>query len=494
MKKFKEPTASRYQVSFLPPTLDDAVPRDSVVRILSDTIDKMDCSVLEAAVTGGGAPAYHPQMLFKLVVFAYLEGIRSSRRIAERCTRDIHYMFLTEMAYPDFRTICRFRRRNEAAIKVMFRNTVLLCAESGLVLLEQVAVDGTKIEANVSSKETYSKKRVEEAIAYTDACIEAILQDAEAQDAKSERDEPKQLSLSLPLPVQKKEAIIAKLKRRKERALAAKKRMSEGAGNASGATDPQSRVMKMQHGGNRPAYNAQAAVDGANQIIVAAEVTQDTTDGQQMKAMVAQVIENTGCRPGCVTADCGYLTPETLLSLDAADVTAVIAQRDDQKIKAEYVYDADADVMRLPARPASTDFPVERAELVLGFHGIRQRDGKKFRVYRNRTTGKELWVSLMPEKEMPLRNELLARMASEEGKATYSLRQQTVEPVFGHMKSVLNLRRFLLRGLPGASIEYHLACVAHNLKKCIRAEADCLRKRLAVGGQAAASPPRMAMI
>lgn len=492
MKKFKEPASSRYQISFLPPTLDEAVPQNALVRIISDTVDKLDCSELEAKYKGGGAPSYPPKMLLKILILAYVEGIRSSRLIEQRCQRDIYYMFLTERMFPDYRTICRFRRANEAAIKTLFCQTVILCQTAGLILLQHVAIDGTKIEANVSSKETYNRKRVEEAITYTTACIEAILQDADAQDTK---EDAQQKDWKEPPPPSAatltgdKQALVAKLQRRKARAEEAKKRMAEGLGSAAGATDLDSRLMKTAHSGNRPAYNAQAAVDDANQIIVAAFITQECTDGQQMPAVIAEIIQNTGCKPGCATADCGYLTVETLHGIEAAGVTGYIAEREEQKIKAEYVYDAEADTLTIPLtipaplspQPAAKkgtakeDVPGPKTVMgVLHFHGLRTKKGKTFRVYRHAETKRETWLSLDPKAEMELRKSMHTRMTSSEGKAIYSQRQQTVEPVFGHMKTVLNLKRFLLRGLAGARIEYLLACAVHNLKKYARAQIQAM--------------------
>ena len=501
MKRFKEPVASRYQLALLPLTVDDFVPAHARSRVIADLLDAMDCTALENTYRGGGAPAYHPRTLLKILVFAYSEGIRSSRNIAVCCTRDLHYLFLAEMSRPDHRTLCTFRRKNGDAIAQLFRDTVLACKTSGLVLLEHVAVDGTKIEADVSSKETYNRGRVEDAIAYTEACIAAILGDAEAQDARDDQprlsldaptlvDTPASVDtpalvdtvalldtaapLDTPAPAAAPEpptpavsspetaALVRKLSRRKERARAARERLCETGGKAQGATDLESRVMKTP-AGNRPAYNAQAAVDGANQIIVAAFVTQSCTDGQQMAAMLPHIVANTGAQPGCVTADCGYNTLETLYALEEAGVLGYLAEREDQKRKALYVHDAQTDVLRLPAT-------ADTAELTLRFHGHRTKEGKRFRVYRHAATGKETWVSEDPERELSLRGSMHERMTSASGKAIYRLRQQVVEPVFGHLKTVLRLRRFLLRGLAGARIEYLLACAAHNLKKYAHAQ------------------------
>jgi transposase len=462
MKLFREDPCGIHQLSFLPPVLDDVVPAGALVRILSDTLDRIDCSVLLTAYQGGGAPSYPPVMLLKVLLLAYLEGVRSSRRIAERCVRDTHYMWLAHMNKPDFHTICRFRRRHEKAIKDLFRQSVELCQEEGLVLLEHIAVDGTKLEANVSSKETYNKDRADKASTYTQQCIDAILKEAEAQDAADER---KEASETIPPTgdggAKNKKRLVKKLNRRKARAEAAKEQMEKTGNNAACATDLEARVMNTG-GLNRPAYNAQAAVDSANQVIVAAHISQQVNDSQHLKPVLENVIELTGSKPTRVTADCGFHSLQALMYLEETGIDGYVAEKKAHKSMAEFIYDVEHDVLRKPATDTTQ-------EIVMRYHATREKSGVKFRVYRDRTTGKETWLTEDVEQEMDLRRAMHATMSSPEGKAIYSLRQQIVEPTFGHLKGVINLRRLSLRGLSGATIEFLLACSAHNIKKVISA-------------------------
>jgi transposase len=477
MKRFKDPPGNRHQICFLPPVLDDVVPQDAFVRRLSDIMDGLDVGVLMANYPGGGAPSYDPRMLLKLLLFAYSEGVRSSRRIAERCQRDTYYMFLTLMSQPDFHTICRFRRRNEAAIRQLMQQTVVLCMEAGLVLLEHVAVDGTKLTADVSSKETYNEKRVQTAIEYSQACIDAILKEAEAEDAADERQSGGNDDNEPPgeQSNHKKSAVVEKLERRKARAELAQQAMLKNHEKTVCATDLEARVMNT-NGLNRPAYNAQAAVDGANHIIVAAVITRDVVDMQQIPSVVAHVVENTGIMPSVVTADSGYSSFETLDYLDRMGIDGHVAERKHQKVRAEYTYDAKNDVFHRITEDGE--------EIVMRFHRVRTDDGKSYRIYRHtqadkeqlsndpsdkKKADKEMWLREDVERDVALRQAMHAKLTSPQGKATYSLRQQTAEPVFGHIKTVMNMRRLLLRKMSGAAIEFLLACSAHNLMKLVSA-------------------------
>ena len=142
MKVFREAIQPRNQLLLIPTTLDAALPATAPVRIFHEIVQSLDHGKLLATYAGGGAPAYHPVLLF-----AYNEGVRSSRQIARMLTYDVRFMYLAEGQRPDFRTISDFRRRHEAALVSLFEAVVRLAIEIGLVVLEHVAVDGTKLEA-----------------------------------------------------------------------------------------------------------------------------------------------------------------------------------------------------------------------------------------------------------------------------------------------------------------------------------------------------------
>ena len=449
MKLFREPESFRPQLFLSALCVDDFVGPDCVARIVDRVVNSLDLSAILSRYRGGGAPAYHPRMLLKLMIMAYSQGVRGSRRIAALCERDLWCMFLCEMQKPDFRTIARFRRDNLAAFKDLFRHTVRSCQEEGLVLLEHVAVDGTKIEADVSGKRTYTKKRAEQDAADAQVAIDRILAEAEAADQEDE--------LNDQASVTDNSRALKHLQQRKEHAEAALKEIQETGRSTIATTDLDSRVMKTGSG-NRPAYNAQAAVDDAHGVIVAVAITQDVTDGAQLPQIVPEITRNTGRKPAHVTADTGFNTPETLEAMDEQGIDAYIAQYSKRPSREGFEYDLGKDEI------TRTD-PTTGDTLVLKFYRMRTHTNKTYRVYRDAKNGKDMYFTLRPDKELEREARMRAKLQTAAGKAIYKKRQQTVEPVFGHLKTALGLRRLVLRGKTGANIEFLLACSAHNILK-----------------------------
>ena len=156
MKVFRDAPAAPGQMFLLPMCVDEFVGPLDPARILSRVVDELDLTPLRTAYTGGGRPAYDPSILLKVLLFGYSEGIRSSRKLDKALGYDLRFMFLAQMSRPDFHTLARFRRQHAEAIAALFVQTVGLAQKRGLVLLEHVAVDGTKIEADVSGKRTFS--------------------------------------------------------------------------------------------------------------------------------------------------------------------------------------------------------------------------------------------------------------------------------------------------------------------------------------------------
>lgn len=425
MKIFKDPKVARNQMILLPPCVDDFVAPDDPVRALDEIINEMDMSELVSHYRGGGAPAYAPVMMIKIIVFGYCQGIRSSRKLDAALGQDLRFMYLTGMSRPDFRTIARFRCENQEALKKAFEETVRIALKMELVLLEHVSIDGTKLEANVSLNQTYKTERLEKALKNVDARIAEILEEAERIDA----DEDKLYGGARGDEMPKK---LTDAHRRKELLQNAKKQLEETGRKSIGATDPESRVMKTGSG-NRPAYNAQAVVDKEHQIIVAAKVTQDEYDNHQFPGMMQEVEHITGKKPECVTADGGYFSEETLKYIDDNNINAYIPDNQGDRCgKNGFEYDVESD-----------EYVCCCGER-LRFSCVWQQNGRIYRVYRRscgkcamresccgaNSRSKELWLRVNCE----LQEKMSAKMQTDEAKLIYNLRKEIVEPVFGDIK------------------------------------------------------------
>ena len=163
MKLFKDYDQSK--TFLLPPSLSEFVPEDHEARIISEVVDSLDLLPLFAKYEGGGAPAYHPAMMFKVLIYAYSQGLYSSRSIVRQLQTNTAFMYLSGMQQPDFRTICLFRSEHADVLPDLLVEVIRLCAELGMVGLGHISFDGTKLKASASVKQTRDRKGLEKEIA-----------------------------------------------------------------------------------------------------------------------------------------------------------------------------------------------------------------------------------------------------------------------------------------------------------------------------------------
>lgn len=454
MKTFKPYTPD--QLLLLPPALADWLPEGHLALFLSDVVDHaLDLAPLLATYETGdgrGQPPYHPALMVKLLVYAYCTGKPSSRQI-ERATYDeVPYRVLAANQHPDHDTLAAFRQQHLQVLASLFTQVLALCQRAGLVKLGHVALDGTKVLANASKHKAMSYGRMPEAERKLDQEIAALLAEAQRVDAAEDaRDGKGRRGDELPAELARRESRLAKIRAAKAdleaeaRAAAAeaaavaqakqaeRERQTETTGRkpkgrpprvpdptqAAPApkaqrnfTDPDSRIMK--DGATKSfvqAYNAQAAVDGAAQVIVAAAVTQEANDKQQLVPMLTQVKPNCGATPAAASGDAGYFS-----------ATAVM----DPALAAIELY-----------------VPPDR-----------QKHGE---------------VLPPPTDTGTVIDAMRAKLQTAAGHAIYALRKAIVEPVFGQIKAGRGFRRFSFRGHSKVSAEWLLICLTHNLLKLFRA-------------------------
>ena len=292
------------QSLLLPPDLNAWLPEDHRAFFIRDVVGGLDLSAIYDAYADGakgGRPPCDPRMMTGLLLYAYCEGISSSRKIERGTYESIPFRVLSANQHPDHDTICEFRKRHLAALSDLFVQVLELCREAGLVKLGHVALDGTQ----------FSLAKIREAMA------------ALEEKAKAEADA-------------KRAEIAEKEKKRREeeertgRGTSGRKPKAPSDEPADKAqrnfTDPDSRIMK--DGATKSfeqCYNAQAAVDADSQVIVAADVTQDANDKRQVEPIVEQVKSNTGRTPDEASADNGYFSEDNVKYLGDEGVDAYVA-------------------------------------------------------------------------------------------------------------------------------------------------------------------------
>ena len=420
------------QIFLMPASMRDWLPNDHLAYFISDVVDHLDLkTIMIRYEEEKGYPPYHPAMMVKVLLYAYCIGVPSSRKIEKRLCEDIAFRVLAANNTPDFRTISDFRKDHLQALAALFLQVLKLCRKAGLVRLGHVALDGTKMKANASKHKAMSYKRMKEEEARLEAEVQQLLKNAKAADEEEDRrygkdrrgDElPKELAFRESRLKKIREARAALEAEARAEAKAGKDKSDKARGKPEDKsqrnfTDPASKIMPMSGGKHfEQSYNAQAAVDSANQIIVAADVTEQSSDRQQAVPMMKQVKENTGELPRQMSADAGYFSSNTVEELTNAGIDVYIPP---DKMRHAY---------RMPAAP------------------------------RGRIPNDLSTVDRMRRK-----------LKTKQGRKRYGLRKVLPEPVFGQIKQATGFRQFLLRGKEKVRGEWRVICTGHNVLKLFRA-------------------------
>jgi transposase len=442
---------NREQRFLLPPDLKDWVADDDLAHFVIAAVERVKLDAFKINHRGAGRAQYHPRLMLALLIYGYANGIFSSRRLERATHRDIGVRFVAADQHPDHDTIATFRRENRAAFEAAFLQVLLMARESGLLTLGTVSIDGTKIDANASKIRSARYDRMLVLRQKLAADIAELTAKAEAADAEDAPDPQ-----ALPKEFARREALKAKLdaacarledEARAEHAAAKAKYTAkraayeaktgrrgkpptppdEGADGKgpppapetqSNLTDPDSALMrKSKHHEYRQAYNAQAVVDAqGTQLIVATNVATTPTDQPTFAKTILAMKETIGL-PATVLADAGFAGREAVEALKDNAITPLIAV-----------------AARPPDRPYDFRPPPDPP--------------KRLREVRE-----------------PWRIEMQKTMNTEAAKTLYRLRKQTVEPVFGIIKSAMGFRRFLTRGLPAVKAEWSLVALAYNAKR-----------------------------
>jgi hypothetical protein len=370
-------------------------------------------------------------MMLKVVLYAYTNGVTSSRRIDAMLEVDIAFRYLAANNQPDFRTINSFRTTHLDALLGVFVDVLELCRDAGMVKLGRVALDGHRVAGDASLSENRKRERLEQQV--RELLDEAALIDARENQQHGPDARGDELPSGLKNPrkraehlqraldeLQKREAALRKeqeeliARREKEEQEAGRKKRGRKPKPAAevtlpedarvNRTDAESRVMKGRNGRYLQGYNGQAMVDCGSQVIVAQQLTNEAADVNLLAPMLDQCEEQAGARPEQVLVDAGYWSEENG-ALDGQGGT----------------------------------------DLLIATMG---------------------WARENPDQH-PQRDRMDAKLESDEGKAAYAQRGCTVEPVFGQMVT-RGLERFRLRGKKKAGLEWSLWCTTHNLLKLWR--------------------------
>ena len=440
-------TVNRDTAYLLPPSVDDWLPKNHLARFVVEIVDQLDLSELTRQYRGTGSDAYHPSVMLGLFIYGYATGVFSSRRIEAATYESVAFRYIAANEQPDHDSLCTFRKRFLKEIEALFVQVLCIARQMRVLKLGTISLDGTKIHANASRHSARSYGHAQKIGAQLQAEVKELLARAEAADAEALPE-----GLSIPEELSRREERLAairqakaqiearaaerdaqakaefeaKIKAREEKTARTGKKPAgkPPAPPSTGVrptdqinlTDADSRIMPAKGHGFEQSYNAQAAVDTQSMLVVATSMAQVATDKQQVEPMlkvIAGLPDELG-RVERMLTDNGYFSAGNVERCAEANIEPLFAAgRDKHHPHWEERFSEPPPL----TEPASA---VDRMK------------------HRLKTT---------------------------QGRKRYGLRKQTVEPVFGIIKSVMGFRQFLLRGLDSVRGEWNLVTMAWNIKR-----------------------------
>lgn len=498
----------REQLVLISTTLDDCIPEDHLVRLYGEVLAGYDWSPWEARYHGRiGQPPIHPRVLGGLWLYALKHSVRSSRKLEYMAGHNIDFRWLAEGHQPDHSTLCGFRTHFGKELKDLFRHVTRMALTAGLLTLEEVATDGTRVKANSSRHQTWTAERIAKALDLLTAEFEKQLNEAREADLLEAQGAGTVPDCQLPPE-------LADLAQRRQRLQEVQTQLQEldAARRKDGIKtpaqipkhDPDSRVLPNKEGGFAPNYTPLATTAGHGGYIVDADVIVGPNENHDLVPSLDRISETLGEKPQRALADGAFATGPNIEQLEARgieffshlpvppardnpavrpDPTQPVPEADWNRLPVDpqtkrldktcFVYDAQRDVYHCPRgevleyeetktkgrRHENTLWRVYRCAGCVGCP-LRARCVSSTNTRGGRTVSRDVHT--------PRREQFAAKMQTTEAQAVYDRRMKIAETTFGIIKQVMGLRQFLLRSLEKVKTEWLWTCTAFNLIKLIR--------------------------
>lgn len=459
----------RKQTVLFPATLEEYVEENNAVRAIDAFIEYLSFEKLgfvrgEPAETG--RPGYDPRVLLGIYIWGHLNGVRSSRRLERECGRNVELMWLSGQLHPDFKTLCRFRQENGAAVNQVLVQFRVWCNGAELFGKELVAIDGSKFKAVNSTARNVTQGRLAKLIEREKQAVAKYLAELEAADEQEGEETAGELTAA---ELRQKIATIGEYLEQHEEL---QTELKESGEKQRSLTDPESRLMKTAKG-MAVCYNVQVAVDSKHKLIASVAVTNEVTDQELLAEMAQQAKAELEVAELTVVTDGGYFGCEVVKACEDNQITVYLpvpelgaAKRRGLFTRAEFAYDASRDVYVCPQGATLT---------VMSRTRTKARRHKEFRIYATKqcqgcplraqcTTSKygrriKRWV------HQEVLERLQARMRAHP--EMMARRKALVEHPFGTIKVAMNHERLLLKGLKQVATEIKLTVLSYNLKRVI---------------------------
>lgn len=433
---------------------------DHPARVIDKVVEMLDLSEVYADYAEEGNPPYHPQMMLKVLFYAYYRGLMSSRRIWDGLKERADFIFLSGDQVPDFRTVNSFRTRHMEVLPKLFAQIVMICVGLDMLDFQHLAIDGQRIKANANYRRSKNRQRTKQSYKRVKKAIERVISKPVNEDFTE----------------QKKAQRLEKLEKQRRGLLELKRQLEalEDEEATVNMTDADAKVMKHKDGRSLPSYNHQSAVDGKLGVVCAVTTSDKPDKPEDLFSMVDQAKENTGQGHKNVLADPGFCNYETLKEAACTRteeyfVPDKLFEGSENRSRGKYDKDnfqkKDGTVICPEGKPMQlkTVIPHEDGHTVSVYEGTECETCSK---REKCTTGGKRTVAV--DSREPFREMMREKLRSDHGQETYMKRQGIVEPIHGDDQKNKGWTQHHLRGNTKAALEFMLVRIATNLGKIVR--------------------------
>ena len=448
----------------LPPTIDECIDQDNIVRAIDAYVDTLDLEAMGFEYAGGeltqGQPAYPPSALLKLYIWGYLNRTNSSRQLELETYRNLEVIWLLRDMHPCYRTICNFREHNKKVMKHVSKDFMSLCKDLSLLGGTTVGIDSAFFEGDASKKSIKTKKTLVLAAKKLQNKIDKYLSEKEANNQSHLADD----------------SILQDMKKQLKSCQEKLDILEKNGETQYSATDKDARLLNKASGKNpTTGYNIQIAVDDKNKIIVAHDAVNDGNDSQQLASMAKKAKEVMEVDSLDALADGSYYNQQKIKECVDADITPYVpvpkikrpATEGTRFERSDFTYDPESNCYICPAGEA------------LKHKGYQNGKGKGKKMAKYTSNAKYCATCPMHKQCLPpktpyrqiyrweyeeIAEDHKKRMA-ENGAEKMSERGALAEHPFGTLKLWLGWTHFLLRGLEKVKAELDLLITCYNFKR-----------------------------
>lgn len=455
---------NRYQSNLLPPSIEEYVSQVDSVRAYDAFVESLNLKKLGIQWDENqvGNSEYDPKAMIKLLIYGYSYGIRSSRKLERAINHNVAFMWLMGGLNPDHKTIANFRKNNKKALKNILKQCAQLCIKLNLIEGNTLFVDGSKIKANASISNTWTKEKCEKYLVNIEERIETILNECDKIDDKEQDD----LCLGKMSEELKDQQVL------KSKVQDIIKEIEKEQLKSINSVDSECVKVKGRQG-TYAGYNGQIVVDKKHGLIVNSDVVNENNDYNQFANQIEQANETLEKKCETACADAGYFSTDDLKKIDDENINIIVPsskQSSEKKIqlfdKEQFQYNEKENCYECP----------EGHKLLYSYYSTK----KNHKIYRFSNSSTCFSCKHFGICTNAKRSRTINRLANEdvkiklekkylenESQKIYKLRKQKVELPFGHIKRNLGVSSFLLRGLAGAKAEMSLFSSCFNIVRMI---------------------------